>query len=84
MEFNPKFFNGFILVFKKNFVKYNRTIVKAIELIINRIMWFNPIKQKIFELNKYPQQMVIQKAKNRTIFDVEKLAPEKGIKTLLL
>ena len=47
-------------------------------------MWFNPIKQKIFELNKYPQQMVIQKAKNRTIFDVEKLAPEKGIKTLLL
>lgn len=71
-------------VFKKNFVKYNRTIVKTIELIINRIMWFNPIKQKICELNKYPQQMVIQKAKNRTIFDVEKLAPEKGLKTLLL
>lgn len=75
-------------VFKKSFAKSNRIIVKTIEItietIVDKIMWFNPIKQKIFELNKYPQQMVIQKAKNRTIFDVEKLAPEKGIKTLLL
>lgn len=47
-------------------------------------MKFNFISSKIFEHNKYPQQIVTQRAKNRTIFEVEKFAPEKGFKTLLL